>query len=73
MGKKKKRKKGAGINIEEWTEEQYEEYLKGLYGMEYIAGYTDGGMPYGIFRDEDDDVEFDSTDSMSDSDEGIPF
>ncbi|MGM0395687.1 MAG: hypothetical protein ACQEP4_01380 [Bacillota bacterium] len=73
MGKKKKRKKGAGINIEEWTEEQYEEYLKGLYGMEYIAGYTDGGMPYGIFCDEDDDVEFDSTDSMSDSDEGIPF
>jgi len=50
MGKKKKSKKHINNNIERWTEEQYEEYLKGLYGMEFIAGFTESGVPYGLFE-----------------------
>lgn len=50
MGKKKKHK----IYTEIWPEEEYEEYLKALYGMEFIAGYTEGGLPYGLPVEKDD-------------------
>jgi len=52
MSKKKKYKKIISSNGEVWTEEQYEEYLQQLYGMDFIAGFTEGGVPYGIFEDE---------------------
>ncbi len=52
MSKKKKYKKHTNDNIELWTEEQYEEYLKDLYGMEFIAGFTESGVPYGLFNEE---------------------
>jgi len=42
MGKKKKSKKHINNNVEIWTEEQYEEYLQDIYGMEVIAGFTEG-------------------------------
>ena len=50
MGKKKKYKKAATSSAEIWTEEQYEEYMKELYGMEFIAGFTENGVPYGVFN-----------------------
>jgi hypothetical protein len=53
MSKKKRTKKTINNNTEIWTEEQYEKYMKGLYSLELIAGYTEGGVPYGITFDED--------------------
>lgn len=50
MSKLNKVKKAKNSKVEKWTEEQYEEYLSGLYGMEYIAGFTEGGVPYGVFK-----------------------
>lgn len=47
--KKKKSKKNSNGNVEIWTEEQYETYMEELYGMEYIAGYTENGVPFGTF------------------------
>lgn len=61
MSKSKKIKKTKNNKIEKWTEEQYEEYLAALYGMEYIAGVTEGGVPYGVFKkdlDETDSEEY---------------
>ena len=52
MSKKKKIKKSRNDNVEVWTEEQYEEYLAELYNMEDIAGFTEGGVPYGVFNGE---------------------
>lgn len=54
--KRKKSKKHKNNKVERWTEEQY---LKGIYGMEFIAGFTEGGVPYGIFED---DLEMDMVD-----------
>lgn len=48
MSKSKKAKNQAKINTEVWTETVYEDYLKDLYGFEFIAGFTEGGFPYGI-------------------------
>jgi len=67
MSKRKKSKKTGSSNEEVWTEEQYEEYLKQLYGMDFIAGFTEGGVPYGIFEDEDNDEI-----SITDNDD-LPF
>jgi len=53
MRKRKKAKKVRCSNPEVWTEAQYEEYMMDLYGMEYIAAFTENGVPYGIFTDED--------------------
>jgi hypothetical protein len=66
MGKKKIYKKDIKNNVERWTEEQYEEYLKGLYGMEFIAGFTENGVPYGIFEEEESDIigDFDELEEM---------
>jgi hypothetical protein len=47
-------KKNKNNDVEIWTEEQYEEYLRGLYGMEFIAGFTEGGVPYGLFIEDED-------------------
>ena len=57
MSKKKKSKKGKCNNAEVWTEEQYEEYMKELYGMEYIAGFTENGVPFGTFIVEDEEIQ----------------
>ena len=72
MAKRKKAKKTV-VNVEVWTEEQYEEYMKELYDMEFIAGFTEGGVPYGIFNDDDDDIDItDGYSNISDNDE-LPF
>ena len=34
---------------------QYEQYMKGLYGLDYIEGYTDSGVPYGLPLEEDNE------------------
>ena len=78
MGKKGKHKKHKN-DTEICTEEEYEEYLKGSYGLEFIAGYTEGGMPYGLPVEEDDDKEVYKAYKTykeyksSDTDEDLPF
>lgn len=52
MKKKNKRNKKNNSNSEVWTEEEYDEYMAGIYGFDYIAGYTDSGVPYGIPKEE---------------------
>ncbi len=53
MHNNKKVKKILKMNKDVCNEEQFEQYMKELYGMDFIAGYTEGGMPYGIFSDEE--------------------
>ena len=57
MGRKKRWKtnKSSKNNTEMWKEEQNEEYMKELFGLDYIVGYTEGGVPYGIASDEDNE------------------
>lgn len=70
MAKKKKSKKAVAA-VEVWTQEEYEEYLKALYDMEFIAGFTEGGMPYGIFRNVDG--EKDKPQDNPNHDDNLPF
>lgn len=74
MGKKKKCKNNKN-NTEIWTEEEYEEYLKGLYGLEFIIGYTESGFPYGLPIENDDNEIYnvDKSDKFNDSDEELPY
>lgn len=51
MVKKKKFKKNRNNCVEVCTEEQYEEYLKEVYSMDFIVGFTENGVPYGICYD----------------------
>lgn len=44
---KRKRKVSKENDIEIWTEEHYEHYMQGICGLEFVAGYTEGGVPYG--------------------------
>lgn len=72
MGKKEKHK----IDTEICTEKEYEEYLQGLYSLEFIAGYTEGGIPFGLPIENDDDKEVYKayrTGNSSDTDEELPF
>lgn len=73
MGKKKKSKKHTSNKIERWTEEQAEEYLKGIYGMEFIAGFTEGGVPYGIFEEELEIDVVEEYEKAQDSYDEMPF
>ena len=43
MAKRKSQKKRSN----EITEKEFEDYMKGLYNLDYIVGYTSGGVPYG--------------------------
>ena len=73
MTKKRNLEKDKNSNVEVWTEEQTEEYMKGLYGMDFIAGYTEGGVPYGTYIDEEEEpTEYICSKRLTDSDE-IPF
>ncbi len=60
MDKKKKQNKKSNNNLEVWTEEEYEKYLADLYGFDFIAGFTDNGVPYGTLKNEIDIEEDDS-------------
>lgn len=74
MSKNKKSKKNKFNDAEIWTEEQYEEYLKGIYGMDFIAGFTENGVPYGTFIDEDNENdEIIIRDISVDSNDDLPF
>ncbi len=71
-----RKKEKHNREIEIWTEEEYEEYLKGSYGLAFIAGYTEGGMPYGLPVENDDDNEVYKACrkyNSSDTDEELPF
>ena len=49
-------------------------YMKELYGMEYIAGFTENGVPYGTFIDEDEENDkLIIRDISIDSDDELPF
>lgn len=67
----RKKRPAPNIGSELWTEKQYEEYMANLYGMECIIGFTENGMPYGIFNDilENDAGE----DIVVQSDKDLPF
>lgn len=72
--KNKKSKKSRFNNAEIWTEEQYDEYLKDIYGMDFIAGFTENGVPYGTFIDEsNNDDESISQEISFDSNDEVPF
>jgi hypothetical protein len=73
MSKKKKSKKHTNNNVDVWTEEQYEEYLKGLYGMEFIAGFTESGVPYGLFNEEIETYIVEKEDKPNEPDDELPF
>lgn len=61
MVHKRKQKLKTG---EAWTEEELANYL----GFEFIAGFTEGGAPFGIGIDEDDSIN-----ETLDLDEELPF
>lgn len=44
MSRKKIKQKTNKNNTKKWTEEQYEQYMKELYGMDFIAAFTKGGI-----------------------------
>ena len=73
VSKKKKVKKQTDEKDEVWTEQQYEEYLKGLYGMEFIAGFTEGGVPYGLFDEEESIWKVEKSDNPYEPDDELPF
>jgi hypothetical protein len=74
MSKNKKSKKSKSHDAEIWTEEQYEEYLKEIYGMDFIAGFTENGVPFGTFINENyKDDELISQDISFDSNDEVPF
>ena len=74
MSKNNKLKKNKFNNAEIWTEEQYEEYLKDIYGMDFIAGFNENGVHYGTFVDENNkDDELISQDISIDSNDEVPF
>lgn len=69
----RKSHKSTNSNAEVWTEEQYETYLKGIYGMDFIAGYTENGVPYGIFEDEENTEFCSKVATEVSDDEELPF
>jgi len=73
MNKKKRIKKTKNNDVEIWTEEQYEEYLAELYDMEYVAGFTEGGVPYGIFNGEAKDWANTPESNKYNDDNEVPF
>lgn len=50
----KRKSKNKKTNPHVMTEEEAEKYMMGHYNMSFIAGYTDGGVPYGTGIDEKD-------------------
>jgi len=74
MGKNKKSKNSNFNDAEIWTEEHLAEYLKEICGMDFIAGYTENGVPYGTFIDENNDNdEIIIRDISVDSNDDLPF
>ncbi|AJA49115.1 hypothetical protein CPAST_c30490 [Clostridium pasteurianum DSM 525 = ATCC 6013] len=73
MSNKKKTKKHKNNTDEIWSEEQYEEYLKELYGMEFIAGFTENALPYGLFKEDREKYTVEESDNYDVSDDELPF
>lgn len=69
--KNKSKKKQKKNDVDVMTEEEYEDYLMGLYDMDFIAGYTEGGVPYGTFN-ESEPIEVKKINQVYDDDD-IPF
>ena len=70
--KKKKRNRKKNSSTEIWTETEYDEYMAELYGFEYIAGYTDSGVPYGIAKNQESFSE-ETEETYEYDDDEIPF
>lgn len=73
MKKKNKRDKKNNYNSEVWTEEEYDDYMAGIYGFDYISGYTDSGVPYGIRKEEKAERNPVENKKISSDYEEIPF
>ena len=74
MGKNKKSKNSNFNDAEIWTEEHLDEYLKEICGMDFIAGYSENGVPYGTFIDENNENdEIIIRDISVDSNDDLPF
>jgi hypothetical protein len=73
MSKKKKTKKHKNNKVEIWSQEQYEEYLKELYGMEFIAGFTENGVPYGLFKEDREKYTVEKSDNYGVPNDELPF
>lgn len=71
MPRKKKRNKNKNVSHKVWTEEEFDEYMAGIYGFEYIAGYTDSGVPYGIPKEQEEKYELGKKVLLDD--EELPF
>lgn len=73
--KKKKNKRNNKKKVsdkEVMTEEEYDEYMAELYGFDSIAGYTDGGVPFGISHEEIEETQANNN-KQFDPDDEIPF
>ena len=66
IAKSSKKKK---TNCDVMSEDEYDSYMMAQYDMSFIAGYTEGGIPYGTSIFEDEDIE--TVESCSEDD--IPF
>ena len=64
LGKKKKKNKKNHNEIEVMTEEEY-------FGFDFIAGFTSGGVPFGITSEEADENEMDRI--QVDEEMDLPF
>lgn len=53
--------------------EEYEDYLAKLYGLDFIAGYTEGGVPYGTFSEDKEENGEKKLNNNNYSDDEIPF
>lgn len=61
-------------DLEIWTEEQYEQFMKDLYDLDFIAGYTEGGVPYGNPMNHDTEgIGLSVECSYNDDGEELPF
>ena len=72
---KQKMKKNSKKKINDkkvMTEEEYDEYMAGLYGLDSVVGYTDDGVPFGVSDDEFEETK-DNDNKPLDPDDKIPF
>ena len=66
LGKKKKKNKKNHNEVEVMTEEEY-------FGFDFIAGFTSGGVPFGITSEEADENEKEMDRIQVDEEIDLPF
>ena len=66
LGKKKKKNKKNHNEVEVMAEEEF-------FGFDFIAGFTSGGVPFGIISEEADEIEKEMDRIQVDVEIGWPF